>query len=158
MPMILPATTDVIIKTADVPITTLFTVRCTQNVEITWQKEITPTEEIGIVEPFLEDLTMVTQVFKVTGDLVSTAGASPEQGDDDLVSQYEQFKYALEFPPTDDAFWSDKGLLQIEIQTKDGNIIEKGHFQSASITFVEGETVKARVNFDFIVGSDYFKL
>ena len=148
MPIPLPASTDVIIKTANPPIVTLFTVRCTQNVDVNWTKNITEMEEIDEVKPLLEDLRYTTQVFKVTGDLVSTAGVAPEAGDDDLKAQYDQFKLALD---------RDE-LLEIEVQTPDGNITETGHFNSSSITFVQGEVVTARITFDFIVGGVYWRI
>lgn len=148
MPIPLPATTDVIIKTANPPIVTLFTVRCTENVDVGWTKELTAIEELDVVEPLLEDIRFTRQVFKVTGNLVSTVGITPEAGDDDLLAQYTQFKLALD---------RDE-LLAIEVQTNDGNILENGHFQSASITFVEGEITKARITFEFIVGGIYWRI
>ena len=167
MPMPLPASTDVVIKTANPPIITLFTVRCTQNVEINWQKELTAVEAIGIVEPYLDDLTMINQVFKVTGDLVSTIGAAPEDGNDSLYDQYNQFKLALDRNEllaielwTAEAAWVGPPWPFPDWPGPDGvpPIIEKGHFQSGSITFVQGEVVTARVNFDFVVGSDYMRI
>ena len=158
MPIPLPASTDVIIRTANPPIITLFTVRCTQNVETAFTKMTHAMEEAGERQPLIEDELYIRQTFKVTGDLVSTAGTTPEAGDDDLVAQYHQFKRALEYPAElflDDAF---SGLLQINIHTPDGVIVETGHFMSGSITFVQGEIVTARVNFDFLVGRKYWRI
>ena len=143
----LPATTDVIIK--DSVGNTLFTVRCSENVEISWTKEIEEVEEIGDVEPSFDDFRFTRQAFKVTGNLVSTAGANPEQGDDDLKAQYTQFITALD---KDD-------LLNINVTDGDGNVItENGHFLSASMTLEQGIIQKWSITFDFGVGQIYNRL